>query len=349
MALGQLAGGFRPLLARYAGSGIPRRCLAAYAGCTRWAWNHLPATLRQHRFGLAYGRHVNFLVRRDARRSQSFATLFLRNRPELTLMLRLLEQRAEGSSLSIMVLACSKGAEVYSILWAIRSARPDLKVVVQAVDISPAILAFAERGIYSMATTSGPSPSTVGQKYSESEYGEINTDTHQTEWIFERLTDDEIGEIFEIEHGQAKVRPWLREGVTWRYGDAGDPRLLDVVGPQDIVVANRFLCHMAPATAEKCLLNVADLVKPDGFLFVSGIDLDVRAAVAKRIGWLPVVDLIREVHEGDPSLRRGWPTGYWSLEPFHDRRADWKFRYAAVFRIGAAPQRRERTKDRRGG
>src|SRR5271167_4073457 len=104
---------------------MPRRCLAAYVGYTKWAWNHLPATLRRHRFGRAYGRHMNFLVRRDARRSQSFATLFLRNRAELTLMLRLLEQRAEGSSLSITVLACSKGAEVYSILWAIRSAGPD--------------------------------------------------------------------------------------------------------------------------------------------------------------------------------------------------------------------------------
>jgi chemotaxis methyl-accepting protein methylase len=348
MALGQLAGGFRPLLTRYTGSGMPRRCFAAYVGCTKWAWNHLPVTLRQQRWGLAYGRHVNFLVRRDAKRGQSFATLFLRNRAELTLTLRLLEQRAKGSSLSITVLGCSKGAEVYSILWAIRSARPDLKVTVQAVDISQPILAFAELGIYSLATTSGPSPSTVEQKSSESEYVAINTNAQQTDWIFERLTDDEVGEIFEIEYGQAKVRPWLREGVTWRHGDAGDPRLLDAVGPQDIVVANRFLCHMAPATAEQGLLNVAGLVKPDGFLFVSGIDLDVRTAVAKRMGWLPVVDLIREVHEGDPSLTRGWPTGYWSLEPFHDRRVDWKFRYASVFRIGAAPQRRERIKDRQG-
>jgi chemotaxis methyl-accepting protein methylase len=348
MALEQLAGGFRALLARYARSGMPRRCLTAYVGCTKWAWNHLPATLRRHKLGLAYGRHVNFLVRRDARRSQSFATLFLRNRAELTLMLRLLEQRGEGSSLSITVLACSKGAEVYSILWAIRSARPDLKVAVQAVDISPAILAFAERGIYSLAEASDPSPDTVGQMFPENEYVVVNTDTHQTDWIFERLTDDEMAEIFEIEHGQAKVRPWLREGVTWRHGDAGDPWLVDVVGPQDIVVANRFLCHMVPAKAEQCLMNVASLVKPGGFLFVSGIDVDVRAAVAMRMGWLPVVDLIREVHEGDPSLTRDWPTGYWSLEPFHDRRADWKFRYASVFRIGAAPQQRERMKDCQG-
>jgi chemotaxis methyl-accepting protein methylase len=340
MALGQLAVGFRPVLTRYAGSGIPRRCLTAYVRCTKWVWNHLPATLRQNGFGRAYGRHVNFLVRRDSRRSQSFATLFLRNRAELTLMLRLLEQKPEGSSLSITVLACSKGAEVYSILWAIRSARPDLKVVLQAVDISPPILAFAERGIYSLATASCSSPNMV--KSPESEHMSVDTDTHQTDWIFERLTDDEVAEIFEIEHGYAKVRPWLREGVTWRHGDAADPRLLDVVGPQDIVVANRFLCHMAPVTAENCLLNVAALVKPGGLLFVTGIDLDVRTAVAKRMGWLPVVDLIREVHEGDPSLTRGWPIGYWSLEPFRERRADWKIRYASVFRIAEAPRQKER-------
>jgi chemotaxis methyl-accepting protein methylase len=330
-----LAGGFLPLFG-YMRSGMLRRCFAAYVRCTEWAWNHLPATLRRHRLGRAYGCHVNFVMRRGARRGQSHATLFLRNRAELTLMLRLLEQRAEGSSLSIAVLACSNGAEVYSILWAIRAARPDLRVAVQAVEISRPILAFAEQGVYSLAPTSGLSPSTAQQTSPEIECVLIDTDLHHIESIFERLTDYEIGEIFEIEHRHAKVKPWLREGVTWRQGDARDPQLLDVVGPQDIVVANRFLCHMAPAAAEECLLNVARLVKPDGFLFVSGIDLDVRSAVAKRRGWLPVVDLIREVHEGDPSLTRGWPTGYWSLEPFHHRRTDWKFRYASVFRIGAA-------------
>jgi chemotaxis methyl-accepting protein methylase len=337
MALAQLAGGFQPVFARYARSVLPRRCFTAYVGCTEWAWNHLPDALRGNKLGRAYGRHVNFLVRRGARRSQSFATLFLRNRAELALMVRLLEPRPKGSSLSVTVLACSKGAEVYSILWAIRSARPDLKVAVQAVDISPAILAFAEQGTYSLATPSGRSPIPVGQKSPESELATVNTDTHQTEWIFERLTDDEIGQMFEIEHGHAKVRPWLREGVTWRHGDASDPRLINVLGSADIVVANRFLCHMAPATAEKCLLNVSGLVKPGGFLFVSGIDLDVRSAAATRRGWLPVLDLVREVHEGDDSLTRGWPTGYWSLEPFNDRRPGWKFRYASVFRIGSAP------------
>ena len=98
-------------------------------------------------------------------------------------------------------------------------------------------------------------------------------------------------------------------------------------------MANRFLCHMEPAAAETCLRNVARLVKPGGYLFVSGIDLDVRTRVARGLGWKPVPTLIREIHEGDTSLRRGWPMEYWALEPFNDDRPDWKTRYASVFQI----------------
>ncbi len=64
-------------------------------------------------------------------------------------MRRLLDRKVPGSSLDISVLACSKGAEVYSILWTIRSVRPDLKLITYAVDISQEILEFAERGVYS--------------------------------------------------------------------------------------------------------------------------------------------------------------------------------------------------------
>lgn len=119
--------------------------------------------------------------------------------------------------------------------------------------------------------------------------------------------------------------------------DAGDPQLIGSLGLQDLVVANRFLCHMQPAAAEKCLRNVARLVKPGGYLFVSGIDLDVRTKVARDLGWKPVTDLIREIHDGDVSLRRGWPLEYCGLEPFDDRQPDWQMRYASVFQIGEAP------------
>jgi SAM-dependent methyltransferase len=232
-------------------------------------------------------------------------------------MRRLLDRNAPGSSLDLSVLACSKGAEVYSILWTIRSARPDLRLTLHAVEISPEILEIAERGVYSRRS-------------------DVIKDNcwNQNASIFERLTHEEMDAMFEVEDDLARVRPWLKEGIIWHCGDAGDPELNGVLGYQDIVVANRFLFHMKPMAAERCLRNLARLVKPGGYLFVSGIDLDVRTKVARAMGWKPVTDLMREIHEGDPSLRERWPLAYWGLEPFTDKRPDWKIRYASVFQIG---------------
>jgi hypothetical protein len=143
----------------------------------------------------------------------------------------------------------------------------------------------------------------------------------------------EIDALFEREGECARVRPQFRNAIDWRLGDAGDPNLTASLGSQDIVVANRFLCHMNPEAAEACLGNLAGLVKRGGYLFVSGVDLAVRSKVASEYGWRPVIDLIEEIHEGDPSLRRDWPLHYWGLEPLDRTRADWKVRYASVFQL----------------
>src|SRR5260370_41371549 len=66
----------------------------------------------------------------------------------MELMGRLVDQKVYGARVAISVLACSKGAEVYSILWSIRTSRPDLKVTLQAVDISQEIVNFAKEGAY---------------------------------------------------------------------------------------------------------------------------------------------------------------------------------------------------------
>jgi hypothetical protein len=89
----------------------------------RGIWIHLPVSLRLSSPGQAYGRFVHALILRYARREQAFTTFFLRNKAELELVRRLLDRNAPGSSVDIAVLGCSKGAEVYSILWTIRSAR----------------------------------------------------------------------------------------------------------------------------------------------------------------------------------------------------------------------------------
>lgn len=312
---------------------IVKKCLGSYLSVSRRIWVRLPASLRLRWPGRVYGRHLHSLVCLHAERHQNHSTFFLRNRPELELMCRLLNQKPPGSRLNLAVLACSKGAEVYSILWAIRSARPDLQVKVQAMDISREIIEFAQRGIYLRADHVPPGGSN----------GNGAPDSQDATWrdqsvsIFERMTDREVEAVFELDGNKATVRSWLKHGITWLTGDANDPGLPRILGPQDIVVANRFLCHMAAPSAEKCLRNVARLVNPGGHLFVTGIDLDVRTKVARDLGWEPVPELLREVHEGDVSLEEGWPLHWWGLEPFCQDLPEWRIRYASVFQIGARP------------
>jgi hypothetical protein len=284
-----------------------------YLRLNRRIWEIIPDGLRNFYPVRAYGAWLHSLVRLQATRQQYFGTFFLRNRPALELMRRIADEKAEGSTLRIAVLACSIGAEVYSILWTIRPARPDLKVRVCAVDISRDVLKFAEKGVYA--------PDTCGLVGSS---------------IFERLTAHEMEHMFDWERDEARVKPRLREGVTWQLGDASSPELIHVLGPQDIVVANNFLCHMEPQAAENCLRNIAGLVDRQGYLFVSGVDLEVRANVAHELGLRPIPELLEQIHDGDPSVRRDWPWRWWGLEPLNHRRHDWRMRYAAVFQVNSS-------------
>jgi SAM-dependent methyltransferase len=307
---------YHPILAKVARFQVLGKSPAGfYLRLNKRIWDSLPSRVRNLHPVRSYGAWLHKLVCLGARRQQFFGTFFLRNRPLLELMRRLAGQKAQDGTLRIAVLGCSIGAEVYSILWTIRSARPDLKVHLKAVDISEDILSFAEKGIYTADTSEF-----VGAS------------------IFERLTEAEMAEMFDWEGDQGKVKSWLREGITWLLGDAADPKVVNVLGPQDMVVASNFLCHMVRGDAENCLGNIARLVSPGGYLFVSGIDLDVRTKVALDLGWEPAQELISEIHDGDRSVRADWPWSWWGLEPLNRKRHDWQTRYAAVFRIGG-PER----------
>lgn len=280
----------------------------AYLRLNQRLWEHLPFYFINRSPIRAYGNFLQKLVRLQAVRTQNFGTMFLRNRPQLELIRNLCTQKSNGTPLRIAVMACSKGAEVYSLMWTIRSARPDLKVMMHAVDMSKEVLEFARKGIYSLIT-----PEFTGAP------------------LFERMTREEMEQMFEKDGDHVEIKSWIKGGITWHLGDARDPEILNDLGPQDMVVASNFLCHMEPPDAERCLRNIARLVNPGGYLFVSGIDLDVRTKVAHDLGWNPLVDLIKEIHEGDPVMRVDWPWKYWGLEPFNKRRQDWNVRYASGF------------------
>jgi SAM-dependent methyltransferase len=267
-----------------------------------------------------YGSFLHRLARIEGIRGQAFSTFFLRNRPELELVRRLLGGKSNGATLRVAVLGCSTGAEAYSVAWKIRSARPDLKLILQALDISKLAVEFAKSGVYSLT-------------------GSQLTTTN----ILERMTTAEMNELFDRNHDVVTVKAWIKEGINWHVGDVGESETLDVLGPQDMVLANNFLCHMDPSEAERCLRNIARLVSPYGYLFVSGIDLDVRTKVACDLGWKPLQELLEEIHEGGVGLRSRWPFHYGGLEPLNRRRRDWRIRYASAFQLVpmvTAPSRR---------
>lgn len=284
--------------------------VSLYLRVNQAIWRRLPSAVRDTRIARCYGAFLHALVCRRAHRRQYFGTFFLRNRPELEQIRRLIAQREHGATVRVAILGCSVGAEVYSVLWTIRSARPDLDVRVQAADLSREVLEVAERAVYT-----GASSGLVGSS------------------IFERLTPAESHAIFDWEGETASVKPWLRAGIGWHQADVSKPELIDTLGLQDIVIASNFLCHMPPTLAEECLRNFVRLLRPGGYLFVLGVDLEVRSRVARQLGWQPVPDLIREIHDGDPSVRGDWPWEWWGLEPLNDRRRDWQLRYAVAYRI----------------
>src|SRR5262249_41526852 len=116
-------------MTRIAALATPHRIpVNLYIRLNTWLWPRIPRRISNTRLMRLYGRLLHRLVCRYAQRRQFIGTFFLRNRPQLELMRRLIARQPQGSAVKIAVLGCSIGADVYSILFTIRSARPDLAV-----------------------------------------------------------------------------------------------------------------------------------------------------------------------------------------------------------------------------
>lgn len=205
------------------------------------------------------------------------------------------------------MLACSMGAEPYSILWAIRKRHPGLDIEMIGIDILPEVISIAREGLWDPSTDH-----------------------------LDPLTPSEVQELFDRDGAMLRVKEWLRAGVSFEVGDATEPSLIERLGPQSIVVANRFLTHMYPADAEAALTRLSALVAPGGHLVCTGVDVEVRTKVITSLGWTPVTERLEELHDGDPTIRVNWPWDYWTLEPIDKSLADWRLRYATVFQRPAS-------------
>jgi chemotaxis protein methyltransferase CheR len=280
-------------------------------------WNGLPGAVRSWTVTQAVGRLIHQRVRRVQPRGGGNYTRFFRNLPLLELLRDLALEMARGVPVKIAVLGCSTGAELYSVVWMIRTARPEQEIQALGIDISWACLGAAAAGAY-------PLQATEVTGISEASY----------ERLFTRQEDTLI------------VQQWLRKGVAWRVGDACSSDLVAQFGLQDIVLANNFLFQMSPERAEPCLRNIARLVAPYGYLCISGVDLDVRSCAVRELGLIPVTARLEDIHTAEEGMLTAWPLLFWGLEPMDRRRKDWPARYTTVFRLPGAFQRvRTRSRD----
>jgi len=268
-------------------------------------WNYLPRAAQLSGPGYTFGRFIYRRSRMYQKREPCEYTRFLRLRPQLEVAQQVVLQMPQSASIRIAVLGCSTGAELYSFLWRIRSARPDLKIVPVGVDIASSALDVARAGTYSC------------------EAQEV-----------EGLSEQQIEALF-VKHGESlKVRDWISEGVTWVNADACDPKLVEIVGYQDIVVANNFLIHMFPPEDEASLRNIIRLLLPGGYLFTHGVDIDVRMRVSRDLGLIPVRFKIEEQHNAmDPEKFNQWPWHWCGRETLDKSSPDWELRYSTVLQM----------------
>jgi chemotaxis protein methyltransferase CheR len=274
----------------------------------RSSWKQLPESIRSTTLCRACGRGMHKIIARMDRKlvngyCQCNFTRFFRNVPLLEALRDLVSKRAVGNSLSIASIGCSTGAELYSLIWFILSACPDVEINACGLDVSEPVIAKARAGKFSRMDE-------------ELAY----------------LSEKDIAALFDCKNEELVIKPYLSRGIKWLLADALDPALSKILERQDLVLANNFLGPFFKEDAEKCLLNISRVVKPNGYLVLFGVDLEVRTQWVKRQGFLPITNRVEQIHAGD-RVMLDWPWTRWGLEPLDKGRADWQLRYAVIFQV----------------
>jgi SAM-dependent methyltransferase len=265
-------------------------------------WNGLPPRVHSWKYTQVLGRRIHRRAVRVQPRGGGCFTRFFRNLPQLELVRDLVLERPREAPVKIASLGCSTGAELYSTVWLFRTARPTQAVQALGIDMAEECIHAASRGVYPCRVV---------------EVAAVSETSHER--------------LFTKEGKTLVVQDWIKEAVTWAVADACSSDLPERFGLHDVVFANNFLFHMSAERSESCLRNVARLVAPNGYLIVSGADLDLRGRVLGELGFVPITAKCEQIHAAE-DVHAAWPLRFWGLEPIDRTRPDWAARYATVFR-----------------
>jgi hypothetical protein len=229
-------------------------------------------------------------------------TRFWRNQPLFDRLRDIALAAPRDRPFRLAVLGCSTGAELYSAMWVILAACPELQIQAAGVDISTSVLAVAAHALYMRD----------GRELAD-------------------LPDNFVSQMLQPSGAMLEVRRPYREGVSWHQLDIGDPALVRQIGERDVVLANNVFTHMSDDVAEAAMRNAVALLAPGGYLMTYGVDLDVKSRVVRSCGLVPDETNVRAIYEANARGLARWPLRYSGCEPMDTKRRDWRLRYAAVY------------------
>jgi SAM-dependent methyltransferase len=257
---------------------------------------------------IPHGRRMHAQVLRDRPRSDSHTyTCFHRSPLQLEALIgpvvdRLVTQGRR--SITISEFACSYGAEAYTIASELLFRRPDVTFTIRASDLHAETIAKAKAATYTL--------------------DEI-TQGLMVPAEFIQRTFDKTGEAY-------VVKPAIRERVSFEQADLLDPHLGERFAEADIVLLQNVLFHMPSDMARRVLQSVSRLVARGGFLFLDGMELDMRVALTRQLGLEPLDFKVREIHDySRRHVPEPWWDHYYGSEPYTWLSSSRLRRYGTIF------------------
>lgn len=262
-----------------------------------------------------YARFAHRRALKSGRRSQSHIyTSFHRSPHQLeALTSRVIPFIGRGRpprTLSINILACSTGAEPYTVTSELMAKFPGLDFSVCASDLHEDTIARAKAARYTSAEVFH------------------NRDIPQE---FVVRTFDRAGDCH-------RVKPEIRDKVSFTRADLLEPTFATRFEPTDIVFAQNVLFHLEPADAVIAFANILRLLKDRSALFVDGMELNMRQQITAIAGLKPLAYKCRQIHS---HARRHSPARWWryyyGAEPYSVFRRGRHRRYSTIFLKDAEP------------
>lgn len=255
-----------------------------------------------------HGRRIHAQVLRDRPRSDAHTyTCFHRSPLQLEALTGPVLDRlvAQGRrSITISEFACSCGAEAYTVASELLFKRPDVAFTIRASDLHAETIAKAKAAAYTI--------------------DEI-TQGLMVPAEFIQRTFDKVGEAY-------VVKPAIRERVSFEQADLLDPHLVERFAEADIVLLQNVLFHMPSGMARRVLQSVSRLVARGGFLFLDGMELDMRVALTRQLGFDPLDFKVREIHDySRRHVPEPWWDYYYGSEPYTWLSSNRLRRYGTVF------------------